>query len=50
MKNQAVNIQGLYMVGKAAEILNIEIEVKSELNVGSEFSFIFKSKSNLTNM
>jgi ATPase/histidine kinase/DNA gyrase B/HSP90 domain protein len=41
---------GLYMVGKAAEILNIEIEVKSELNVGSEFSFIFKSKSNLTNM
>ena len=35
---------GLYMVGKTAEILNIEIEVKSELNVGSEFSFIFKNR------
>ena len=35
---------GLYMVGKIAEILNVEIEVKSELNVGSEFSFIFKNR------
>ena len=35
---------GLYMVGKIAEILNVEIEVKSELNVGSEFSFIFKKR------
>jgi len=35
---------GLYMVGKTAEILNIEIEVKSELNAGSEFSFIFKNR------
>ena len=35
---------GLYMVGNIAEILNIEIEVKSELNVGSEFSFIFKNR------
>lgn len=35
---------GLYMVGKIAEILNIEIEVKSELNAGSEFSFIFKKR------
>ena len=32
------------MVGKTAEILNIEIEVKSEINVGSEFSFIFKNR------
>lgn len=35
---------GLYMAGKTAEILNIEIEVKSELNAGSEFSFIFKNR------
>ena len=35
---------GLYMVGKIAEILNVEIEVKSELNAGSEFSFIFKKR------
>lgn len=35
---------GLYMVGKIAEILNVEIEVKSELNAGSEFSFIFKNR------
>ena len=32
------------MVGKTAEILNIEIEVKSKLNAGSEFSFIFKNR------
>ena len=33
---------GLYMVGRIAQILNIKIEVYSKLNIGSEFTFIFK--------
>ena len=35
---------GLYMVGKIALLLGITIEVKSEVNIGSEFSFIFKNR------
>ena len=35
---------GLYMVGKIAQLLGITIEVKSEVNIGSEFSFIFKNR------
>ena len=34
---------GLYMVGKIAGILGIGIEVKSQVNIGSEFSFVFKN-------
>ena len=35
---------GLYMVGKIALLLGITIEVESEVNIGSEFSFIFKNR------
>ena len=35
---------GLYMVGKIAALLGITIEVESEVNIGSEFSFIFKNR------
>ena len=35
---------GLYMVGKIARILGIGIEVKSQVNIGSEFSFVFKNR------
>ena len=35
---------GLYMVRKIAGILGIGIEVKSQVNIGSEFSFIFKNR------
>lgn len=35
---------GLYMVGKIAELLGIGIEVKSQVNIGSEFSFVFKNR------
>ena len=35
---------GLYMVGKIALLLGITIEVKSKVNIGSEFSFIFKNR------
>lgn len=35
---------GLYMIGKIALLLGITIEVKSEVNIGSEFSFIFKNR------
>ena len=34
---------GLYMVGKIAALLGITIEVESEVNIGSEFSFVFKN-------
>lgn len=35
---------GLYMVGKIALLLGITIEVESEVNIGSEFSFTFKNR------
>ena len=35
---------GLYMVGKIALLLGITIEVESEVNIGSEFSFVFKNR------
>lgn len=35
---------GLYMVGKIALLLGITIEVESKVNIGSEFSFIFKNR------
>ena len=35
---------GLYMVGKIALLLGIAIEVESEVNIGSEFSFTFKNR------
>lgn len=35
---------GLYMVGKIALLLGVTIEVESEVNIGSEFSFIFKNR------
>ena len=35
---------GLYMVRKIAGILGIGIEVKSQVNIGSEFSFVFKNR------
>jgi len=35
---------GLYMIGKIALLLGITIEVESEVNIGSEFSFIFKNR------
>ena len=35
---------GLYMVGKIAQLLGITIEVKSEVNIGSEFSLIFNNR------
>lgn len=35
---------GLYMVRKIAALLGITIEVESEVNIGSEFSFIFKNR------
>ena len=35
---------GLYMVEKIAALLGITIEVESEVNIGSEFSFIFKNR------
>ena len=35
---------GLYMVGKIAALLGITIEVESEVNIGSEFSFVFKNR------
>ena len=35
---------GLYMVGKIALLLGITIEVESEVNIGSEFSFMFKNR------
>ena len=35
---------GLYMVVRIAGILGIGIEVKSQVNIGSEFSFVFKNR------